>query len=175
MKPLQTERLIIREFELSDLQDIHQIISNKEVMTYSIHGPYTLEESTQFVNDVIKSYQDKMYSSYAVALKSSGKVIGFAGLADVNIENRDEIELGYRINKEYWGNGYATEATKACVEHAFKFLNLDRIIAIVDLENTASIRVVEKLNFKVDYRTKFHEYIVDIYALQNQNLQAAKK
>ena len=86
------------------------------------------------------------YGRFAVELKSTGKFIGFAGLK--YLPELDEVDLGYRFIKAEWGKGYATEAAKACIDFGFNQLKLSSIIALTLPENTASIRVPEKLNFE---------------------------
>ncbi len=71
----------------------------------------------------------------------------------------DKVDLGYRLKKEYWGMGYATEASKAIIDHGFNVLNLDLIIAIALPENKASIRIMEKVGMIYDKQAPYDEMI----------------
>ena len=89
--------------------------------------------------------------------------IGFAGLK--YLDDMDEVDLGYRFAKEYWGKGIATEAAKACVDYGFNKLGLSRIIAMVLPQNKGSIRVLEKLNFKFEKEMVEDGELVKVYVV----------
>ncbi len=75
----ETARLIIRKFTTRDLKKLHAILSDKEVMLYSLHGPYSLEQTDTFLKGTLNSYDSRGYAQYAVILKDSKELIGFCG------------------------------------------------------------------------------------------------
>jgi RimJ/RimL family protein N-acetyltransferase len=95
-------------------------------------------------------------------------VIGYCGLfAFPDINGRPEIEIGYRLERAAWGNGYATEAACAVRDYAFAILQIPRLIALIDPANVASIRVAEKIGMRYEqevllpgYTHPDHVYVV---------------
>ena len=103
-----------------------------------------MEEAKQRLEQgPLSDYQEFGYGRFAVELKETGEVIGFCGIK--YLKEIDLPEVGYRYLKEYWGRGIGTEAARACVEFARQDLNINKLIALIIPENTASIRVAEKL------------------------------
>src|SRR5205823_10738173 len=88
--------------------------------------------------------------------KPTGEVIGFAGLK--YLDDVNEVDLGYRFFKEHWGKGLATEASKPVVAYGFEVLRLHRIVGIADIENKASIRVLEKVGFRFEKFTTYRDH-----------------
>jgi len=81
------------------------------------------------------------------------------------LDDLDEVDLGYRFMQEYWGQGIATESARACVNLAFNRLGLERLIAMVLPENTGSIRVLNKLNFKFEKEIIEDDELAKVYSL----------
>ena len=101
------------------------------------------EIERRIVENVFGDYEKYGFGRLAVELKEENKLIGFTGLK--YLEDKDEVDLGYRFMKKYWGKGFATEAAKASVNFGFNKLGLNRMIAMVLSENAGSIRVLQKL------------------------------
>ena len=93
------------------------------------------------------------YGCWAARLKAEDRFVGFAGLKF--LEDVGEVDIGYRFFKEYWGQGLATEACRGLIAYGFETLRLPRILGIVDRDNAASIRVLEKTGFRFE---KFAAY-----------------
>lgn len=147
---IETERLILRPFELSDIEASFQMNLDKEVSKYTGDGGVVdmAEMERRIKGDVLGDYAKYGFGRLAVSLKETGKFIGFAGLK--YLEDFEEVDLGYRFMSAYWGMGLATEAGKACIKFGFESLKLNEIVAFVLPENIGSIRVLEKLGFKYD-------------------------
>lgn len=96
----------------------------------------------------IDSYEKNGHGKWAVIHLQSQRLIGYCGIAVTPIEGKLENELGYRFEPEFWGQGLATEAAKACLQYGLNKLNLDYILAIVEAENYASVRVLEKIGME---------------------------
>jgi ribosomal-protein-alanine N-acetyltransferase len=141
---LETERLNLRLFTLDDLQIMFKLGSDPDVVRYADPPCKDLDEAKERLEQgPLSDYRKYGYGRFAVELKETGKVIGFCG-----IKYLPEIELpeiGYRYLKEYWGQGIGTEAARVCVEFARQDLKLEKLIALIVPENSASIRVAEKL------------------------------
>jgi len=146
---IQTERLIIRDFQETDLQAVHEYGSDPEVVKHMPFGPNTLDDSQNFLNGVMGKQNEKPRMDYdlAVALRSEDKLIGGCRICKVS---DGEAFLGYILNRYYWGNGYATEAVKSMVEFGFKELGVHRIYADCHPDNVRSIRVLEKVGMTLE-------------------------
>lgn len=146
----ETERLLIRPFTLDDIEPSYIMNLDAEVSKYTADGGVVSREELErrITENVFGDYEKHGYGRLAVELKSEGKFIGFTGLK--YLEDIDEVDLGYRFMKQYWGKGIATESAKAVIKFGFEELKLERIVASVLPDNVGSINVLEKLNFKYE-------------------------
>jgi ribosomal-protein-alanine N-acetyltransferase len=160
MTTLETERLILREFEESDLQAIQEYASDPEVVRYMEWGPNTEKDAREFLQRAFDQRQKQPRSDYglAVVLKSENQLIGSGGIHIVNADHK-EAELGYCFNRRFWGQGYATEAARAFVALGFAELGLHRIYATCDPANVASARVMEKIGMQREGHLRDHRWM----------------
>ena len=172
MKRIETERLILRPHTIEDILPAYEMNLDTEVSKYTGDGGVVSlsEIERRIKEDVMGDYAKYGFGRFAVELKSKNKFIGFAGLK--YLEDLDEVDLGYRLMSEYWGKGYATEASRACVKFGFEVLELDRVIALVMPDNEASINVLLKLGFKFDTFIEEDGEQVKKYSLEKQPLKA---
>lgn len=136
---IETERLILRRFCKSDLQDLYEYLSDEEVVRFEPYKPMDLQEVENTLNWRISTEE-----MLAVELKASGKLIGNVYLGQRDFEAR---ELGFVFNRQYWGHGYARESCEALIQQAFA-TGVHRIYAECDPENVHSWRLLEKLGFR---------------------------
>jgi ribosomal-protein-alanine N-acetyltransferase len=157
---LQTDRLLLREFDEGDVTPFYLMGSDPAVIRYT-GDPAGGLTSLQHALEVLRSrpiadYRKYGYGRWACVLKASGAVIGFAGLK--YLADSQEVDIGYRLLPAYWGQGLATEACRAVLDYGSTRLGLERIIGLVDPENVGSVRVLEKLGLtpagKVEYQGK---------------------
>jgi RimJ/RimL family protein N-acetyltransferase len=172
MFALKTERLLLRHFDLADSESLMYVFGDADVMHFG-DGVQTREWVDNWLQDALESYQTRGLGPYAVVEQSSGEVIGYCGLfycPDVN--GRPEIEIGYRLRRSAWGQGYATEAVLAVRDFAFKALNIRHLIAMIDPSNTASIRVAEKVGMRYESDVMFegYSYPDHVYGIENGNM-----
>ncbi len=146
----ETERLLIRPFTMDDVEPSFVMNLDAEVSKYTGDGGVVSKEEIErrIKENVLGDYKKYGFGRLAVELKSEGKFIGFSGLK--YLSDLNEVDLGYRLMKAYWGKGIATESAKACIDLGFKNVKLKKIIALVLPENKASINVLKKLQFKFD-------------------------
>ncbi|NNC83559.1 MAG: GNAT family N-acetyltransferase [Flavobacteriales bacterium] len=151
---IETERLLLREITLDDTAVMFRLNSHPEVQKYTGEPlVQSMEEMEEAIRKRTADYKKYGYGRWATILKEGMHFTGWAGLA--YLPEFDEIDLGYRFFPEYWGKGIATEASQAILNYGFETLQLDRIIAIAMKENTASIRVMEKVGMEFE---KFAPY-----------------
>jgi RimJ/RimL family protein N-acetyltransferase len=143
---LQTPRLILRTWKDSDIEPFSTMNQDPEVMKF-FPNLLTPEESASRVDWQRRHFQEHGFCCYAVELKSTGEFIGFVGLAIPLFEApfMPAVEIGWRIAKTHWNQGYATEAAKYVLNHAFNDLNLPEVVSFTPTQNTASQRVMEKI------------------------------
>lgn len=140
---LETERLILRKMTQADYKDICKILQDEEVM-YAYEGAFSDNEVKDWIDRQIKRYQEDGFGLCAVILKENGEIIGQCGLTMQDIPNDRVVEIGYLFQKQYWHNGYATEAAKACKEYAFNVLNVKEVFSIIRDTNIASQNVAKR-------------------------------
>ncbi len=169
MFQLTTERLLLRHFDLQDAEPIYQVFGDPEVMRFS-DGLKTKEWVQDWLHLCVERYQDWGFGPYAVVKKSSQAVVGYCGLFFFpNIDGQAEIEIGYRLARSAWGQGYATEAGRAVRDYVFGTLGIKRLIAMIDPSNGASIWVAEKIGMKYEkdimlkgYTHPDHIYVITV-------------
>lgn len=154
---LETNRLILRAFELNDLDDLYdyaKVYGVGEMAGWSCHK--NKEESLDILNMFIREKK-----TFAIVLKENNKVIGSIGLeiCQEDLEGYNSLkgrEIGYAMNKKYWGKGIMVEAVSKIIDHYFKNESYDFFTAQYFEYNVRSKRVLEKLNFKYlkDLKTK---------------------
>lgn len=143
---LSTERLILRYFHVLDAEAMLRVFGDPEVMRYG-DGVQTKEWVQAWLHTCLQRYYREWgFGPYAVIEKQRGDVIGYCGLFYfLDIDGRAEVEIGYRLARSGWGQGYATEAARGVRDLAFQTLGMRRLIALIDPSNLASIRVAEKI------------------------------
>lgn len=147
---IETERLLIRPFNLDDILPAYEMNLDPAVSKFTGDGGIVSLKETErrIVEDVMGDYQKHGFGRFAVELKGEKGFIGFTGLKF--LDDFNEVDIGFRFMKKYWGNGIATESAKACLKYGFETLKMEKIIGLVLPGNIASIRVLEKLNFKFE-------------------------
>ena len=140
----ETPRLILRQFTEADASLILELNSDPEIVKY-VHEPTlkTLEQAEKILQDIILPQYKNNLGRWAIHIKGSNEFIGWCGLKF--LPESEEIDLGYRLMQKAWGKGHATEAAQHTLEHGFRALNLKLITGRAHIENSASIKVLEKI------------------------------
>jgi len=140
---IETNRLILREFEINDSENFFYLNLDSEVLKYTGDLPFSSVLDANYFLINYSDYKRNGFGRWAVILKETGLFIGWCGLK-LNEENL--VDIGFRFFKKEWGKGYATESAKAVLDYGFNTLNLTEIIGRVFKANISSIKVLEKLN-----------------------------
>jgi [ribosomal protein S5]-alanine N-acetyltransferase len=145
--PTRTARLNLREFVKSDFDAIYAYSSDPRVTRYLFFGPRDQDSTADYLEDLLASQVEVPRTRFELAVEEieSGRVIG---ACDLSLIERSVVDLGYMLGLQDWGKGYATEIALALVDAAFLDLRADRIISTVDVNNSASIRVLEKIGMR---------------------------
>ncbi len=140
---LETPRLTVRDYAPADLDDVAEILADPAVFWWE-KEPFTRERAQRWLADEMGLAGRDGTGRRAVVLRASGKVIGGAGLVWRDLEGAHVVELGYHLHHGYWGQGYATEAGAACLEHARR-LGLHRVVSLIYVDNPRSEAVARRL------------------------------
>lgn len=140
---LETPRLRLRMFEERDLDAYARMCANPEVMQFLGGRPLDRADTWRQIATYLGHWQMRGFGLFATELKDSGTFIGRIGLWYPH--GWPALEIGWAVDRPYWGNGYATEAGAAVVRWAFEELDLPRLASLIHPDNTVSIRVAEKL------------------------------
>ncbi|MBE9109633.1 GNAT family N-acetyltransferase [Nodosilinea sp. LEGE 07298] len=162
---LETERLILRDFALEDVQKLALILGDPRVMQFSPQGILSTAETQTKIEEFIDSYQRQGFGKWAVVFKDNHQLIGYCGIILEHIDGVDEPEVGYRLAPAFWGQGLATEAAKAAVQYGLNQLHLPYILGIVEPANTASVNILKKLGMTYNRTTTLYGSEVDLYRL----------
>jgi [ribosomal protein S5]-alanine N-acetyltransferase len=145
---LESERLLYRRLLKSDADDFFLIRSDDEVMKYmDTKKMETIQEVENFISSLYKLYNNKQNLTWAIIEKSSGAFIGHFEFWKINPEHC-RAEIGYALNRKFWGKGFITETLKTMVDFGFKKLKLHSIEANVNPQNEKSIKALKKTGFK---------------------------
>jgi len=147
---IETERLILRQFTLDDAQAFFLCISDPEVWRYSRRPAQTsLEETTHSLKKLLQWYEKRTMVPWAIVLKEHQHLIGQFQMEEWSDEDH-RAAVGYRLARQYWGKGYATEALHAVIAYLFENTTVNRIDAFTWSENVASARVMEKAGMRFE-------------------------
>ncbi|MBO0461481.1 MULTISPECIES: GNAT family N-acetyltransferase [Enterococcus] len=140
---IETERLILRPVALEDSEDIFEYAHDEETCRFVFPRHQSIEDTK--IN-VANFFMTAPLGKYAIEWKENGKMIG---TIDLRIQEGDDTgELGYALNKKYWGKGIMPEAGKALIDLGFEKMGLVRIFAYYNIKNSKSGRVMDKLGMR---------------------------
>src|SRR5262249_11537072 len=170
---LETERLVLDTWQISDWTALRPIATDVEVMRYITGGvPWTDERIHSFVDCQVKLYSDRGFCRWKLLAKPTREMIGFCGVGlwrDVQ-----DPEIGWWLARQYWGRGLATEAARTALRDAFERVRLDRIISIARLANRASTRIMEKLGLELECEFKDDGVVLVRYVIDRSQYFASR-
>lgn len=141
---LITERLTLRRFQESDLDNLCAMLGDPEVMR---HYPGTRDRAgaQKWLESILSGYERFGYSFFAVERSDDKQFVGQVGLLHWDdVDGREDVEVAYMLCREHWGYGYAQEAARACRDWAFEQLGVDRVVSFIAVSNDRSIAVAER-------------------------------
>jgi ribosomal-protein-alanine N-acetyltransferase len=143
MQILETPRLTLREFQPEDVDALYQILSDPETMRFYVR-PFDRHGVEEWIARNRQRYVIDGHGLWAMIFKASGELIGDCGLVLQEVDGVNEIEIGYHVRRDHWGQGLATEAARACRDLGFAKFSVERLISLIRPENVPSRRVAEK-------------------------------
>ena len=172
MIEIETGRLLLRWWRDEDLEPYARLCDDPEVMRFIGDGStLTREQSGDQISRFVRHRQERGFGLWAAEKRATGAFVGFAGLAHQEdwTEGGHKTEVGWRLDRAFWGQGLATEAAKASVAYGFETLGLVRIISIIQPGNTASRRVAERAGLTPRGETRWRDAPVVWYAIDRRD------
>jgi RimJ/RimL family protein N-acetyltransferase len=165
---LETDRLLLRELTLDDVEAMHEVLGDPWTMRY-YHHPFSRQEVVDWIERWMASYRDNGFGLWALTLKDSGELVGDTGLTWQDVDGEPLVEVGWHVHRRFQRQGLATDAGRACLDHGFGPLGLDRIISLIRPENEPSWRVAEKLGMGIWKETMRAHFLHRVYLLDPED------
>lgn len=152
---VETERLRLRPWRPDDFESLAEIFAKPQVWHYPFRRGFSEAQTKAFLDHRLAAQDEGVVVEWAAEDRGSGRLLGYVGLSlpmwfpDL----MPAVEVGWRLDPGWWGMGLATEGGRAALDHGFRVLQLDEILAIYEPENVASGRVMEKLGMHVQRDT----------------------
>ena len=165
---LETERLTLRSFREEDVDAMAQLFANPDFMRFSL-GVFTKRKQTvAFIGKVMAWDRAGIPSQFAVVPRGEEAIIGYCGFFYHPEHAIEDIEIGYRLNPDYWNRGLITEAAQAVRDHGFRDWKLSRVISLIHPENIPSRRVAEKNGMKIEKQITFRGFPTLVFAITRE-------
>ena len=170
MTIFNTERLEIKELQAIDKKDFIELTTAEDITQLIPQSKPSLEKVEAMFHE-FANYElaplEKENVVWGIYKKNQDELIGLSALLT---NDNKEREIGYRFKKKYWGNGYGTEVTKQMITYCFDYLNVPKLTADVWIENTGSVKVLEKFFFPVKEFFNKQDHCMDRrYALKKED------
>ena len=162
---IQTERIVLRQMEMDDVDDLMGIFSDPVAMRF-YPNTKSRQEAEEWVRRVQESYRDNGFGLWVAVLEDSGEFAGQCGLTVQEVEGKNEVEIGYLFLRRFWGRGLATEAARAARDHGFHTLGYERLVSLIDPGNLASRRVAEKVGLTMEREVEKWRKRICVYAIR---------
>ena len=177
-KCLETERLILRDIRMEDIQEYYErLCGDGDVCQYLLFDPHQdIGESLQSIQEILEKYEEGKFYRWGITRKEEDSLIGVIGLVRID-ENTDTCSFAYFLGCDYWGQGYGTEALKEVIRFAFEELQIQRIVADHMAENPASGAVMRKAGMvhvgteKAKYEKAGRSHDAEVYEIRNETIQ----
>ncbi|MFT4801763.1 MAG: RimJ/RimL family protein N-acetyltransferase [Flavobacteriaceae bacterium] len=148
---IKTERLGLRNWCSTDLEPFTEMSQDEDVMSY-FPKLLSKEECNDFIKRMQLHFKEFGFCYFAVDIIETGEFIGFTGMLNQNYKSNFTpcIDIGWRLKKSSWGNGYATEAAKSCLKYSANELNINKIYSLAPIPNNKSIAIMKKIGMTYD-------------------------
>lgn len=170
---LQTPRLILKIPNLSDIDNLCLLQTNREVMRYIGRGIRTRPQIQEGLRMALQHYAKHGFSLGAVYEKETNQYVGRSGLIYLGYDDtQPDIEIGYALLEPYWGKGYATELSIAMIKWGFTNLQVGKLVGIINPANDKSRRVLEKAGMHFISKEKYHDLPVERFEITREQFSS---
>ncbi|WP_270181007.1 GNAT family N-acetyltransferase [Alkalihalobacillus sp. CinArs1] len=154
----ETKRLLLREVRTEDAEAMLGYLSDSDVVKHMGLEPFrSIDDALDEINWYKSIHKEGSGMRWGLILKESDEMIGSCGFLNRSPRHR-RAEIGFELNKSYWGKGLASEALHAVIAFGFRELELERVEALIELENRSSQKLVEKQGFMREGLLRHYEY-----------------
>ncbi len=162
-----TKRLIIRELAVSDVKELYPIYTDPQIRKYIDNIDDYFEEEVEKQRAYIQNvYSFYGYGLWGVFSKTTGGIIGRCGIENQMVDGKEEISLSYLLDSQHWGYGYAVECCTAVLDYARDELDIHRIVAVIDYDNSRSIKTAQKIGMKCEKDITYRNRECLLYAIE---------
>lgn len=161
---INTQRLTLRSFTPADLDNLFCQLSDPDVMRY-YPAVLSREECVKWLEGILHDYELHGFGMLAMCLRQTGEYIGQIGIMRRTLDAAEHYFLSYLLCKKFWNLGYATEAARAMLDYGFRTLGLQRIEALIRIDNARSISLAEKLDMQRESIIEHDGYPHYVYAI----------
>ncbi|MBI2522600.1 MAG: GNAT family N-acetyltransferase [Bdellovibrio sp.] len=147
---IQTPRLILRSWTLEDRELMKILPTDPGINTFCAPGQYAYRDEADLdvkLAERLSLYQQDGLGKFIIELQGSREFVGLCGVGPYQWDGQKINELGYRLRRSYWGQGYATEVAQAVLSYVFREMKLPEVHAFADPKNSASLNIINKLGF----------------------------
>lgn len=165
MSIITTDRLNLREFRRSDLDEVAAMVADEDQMKF-YPRPRTRTEASAWINRNLAFYDECGFGFWLIASLATSDFLGYCGIRPLKLEAESETEIGWHTKKACWSQGIATEAALAARDLAFGRFRLAQLVAIIHPDHAASRRVAEKIGMHLERTTTVEDdYPAAIYSI----------
>ncbi len=147
-----------------DFEEYAAIHADPEVTKYTVRSQLSRTDAWRHLAIVVGHWHLRGFGMWGVFEKSTGALVGRVGFHQP--DGWPDFELGWTIGRNWWGKGYATEAAQRCVEFAFREMDREHLISLIDPQNTASIRVAERIGETLQGEHQMGEHRLLVYGIR---------
>ena len=166
MSIAETKRLVLERLTADDLEAVLQMGQDPELMRF-LGGPLDRTRARELIDRQLRRYDQFGVGFWAARLRESGELAGLVGLLVHELDGARAVEIAYRIDRRFWGQGLAPEAAAACRDYGFRELGEPRLISMIDPDNHASRRVAEKLGLAFERRIQWEGETLCLYSVSS--------
>ena len=164
---IETMRLWLREFIPADANALALVLSDAETMRF-YPAPFDRAAVEDWIARNMRRYEIDGHGLWALDLKANGEMIGDCGITLQPVDGEILPEIGYHLRRDMWGQGFASEAARACCEYGFSQLKAEFLISLIRPENLPSRKVAERNGMKVWKRTMRAGWVHDVYRIKRE-------
>lgn len=169
---LETERLLLRRQQASDIEFLTDLWSDPQVTLY-LGGPRDRDWLRSIFQETAQDPYAEPFDLWPLVEKASSQVVGHCGLLDKEVAGKMEIELNYILTPMAWGKGYATEIGQALKQWAFETIGVERLIALIEPENEPSERVAVRLGMRLEREIVRPGGVRKVYVVEGREVKPA--
>ncbi len=166
----ETERLLLRELERSDTDDVREMLADDEARRIFERVVRLPDYAERWIERNRKRYRDDGHGLWALEAKAGGAFAGDCGITYQEVGGERLLEVGYHLTLAARGKGYATEAAAACLRYAFDRLGASRVVSIVDVENPASGKVAARIHARREEGLERFGRPIHLYSTERADL-----